>query len=128
MTENSKGAQTAQRGMPRPTISTIFTGILAVFNIILAIMPQFEIFFLALVGGLGVASVAMDYMKLPWARYLSIGAAIISITTATSAIASALMLYPIIRGDVVQFLSTNLINLIYLFVSIVSLATSLRRD
>lgn len=128
MTDDGAGVQTAQRGTPRPTISTILTGALAAFNLFLAITPQFGILFLALVGGLGVASVAMDYVKLPWARYLSIGAAIISFTTAVSAIASSLMLYPLIRGDVVQFLSINLINLPYLSISMVSLAASLRRE
>lgn len=70
---------------------------------------------------------AMDYMKLPLARSLSIGAALISLTAAVSAIASALILYPVISNDAVQFLSLNLINLFYLSFSIVSLATSLRR-
>jgi len=124
---NGAGAQSAQRRTPRPTISTIFTGILAAFNIFLAITPQFEIIYLALVGGLGGTSVAMDYMKLPLARSLSIGAALISLTAAVSAIASALILYPVISNDAVQFLSLNLINLFYLSFSIVSLATSLRR-
>jgi len=127
-TGNGTGAQTAQKGTPRPMISTIFTGILAAFNILLAITPQFGILYLAIVGIVGGASVAMDYMKLPWARYLSMGAALISMTAAVSAITSALFLYPLIRGDVVQFLSMNLLNLIYISVSIVSLATSFRRE
>jgi len=127
-TENGTGVQTVQKATPRPTISTIFTGILAAFNIFLAITPQFEIIYLALVGVVGGASVVMDYMKLPWARSLSMGAALISITAAVSAITSALILYPLIRTDVVQFLSMNLVSLLYLSVSIVSLATSLRRE
>jgi len=116
-TEKSTEAQQVRR----PKASTVLTGILAVFNIFLAFSPPFEVVYLAMVGGVGGASVIMDYTKLPWARHLSIGAALMSLTAAVSAIISSLIIYPF-----ASFLSMNLIHFLYLFVSIVSLLASLR--
>lgn len=118
-TEKSTEAQQVRRSKA----STVLTGILAVFNIFLAFSPPFEVVYLAMVGGVGGASVVMEYTKLPWARHLSIGAALMSLTAAVSAIISSLIIYPF---ALLSFLSMNLIHFLYLFVSIVSLLASLR--
>lgn len=118
-----KGAE-AQK-VWRPRISTGLTGILAIFNIILAFYPPLDISYLALMGGVGSAAVVMDYARLPWARYLSIGAAVMSLTAAVSAIISAILIYPLTP---LTFLSMNLIHLLYLAVSLAALAASMRSE
>jgi hypothetical protein len=109
----------------RPKISTILTGILAAFNVILSLYPPLDITYLALMGGVGGVAVVMDYAKLPWARYLSIGAALMSLAAAISAIVSAIVIYPLTP---LTFLSLNLIHLTYFVISGASLVASIRSE
>lgn len=124
--EARDGTVAVGQSASRPTPSTIFAGILAAFNVSLALSPGFEVIYLLFVGAIGAASIMARYVHPAWERSLAIGAAIISLSAAIFAIISAIILYPFIGNSLFSFLSVNAVHILYLIASVTSLAASFR--